>query len=153
MKTTFTTGTGTARAARWMIVDDNAAILEMMHDIVERFTDASIECFNSPLTALAAFTAEPEAFELVITDFEMPGMNGMELCRELHAAAPAARVILATGSGLISDEAAAQEGFCGLLPKPFPFALLERTLAAAGVGRISANSATSFNQRPTLTMA
>jgi CheY-like chemotaxis protein len=149
MKTTFTS-TEAASRSRWMIVDDNESILEMMHAIVARFTDASIECFNSPLAALAAFTAEPEAFELVITDFEMPGMNGVELCHELHAASPAAKIILATGSGLMSDEAAAHEGFCGLLQKPFPFATLQRVLDAAGVGKISKNS---FNQRAALTTA
>lgn len=120
---------------RWMIVDDNEEILLLMRDIAAQFSDAEIECFNSPHAALAAFGAAPENFELVITDFEMPGMNGVELCRRLRAISSAAKILLATGSGLVSEEAAAHEGFCGLLHKPFPFEVLQRALANIGVGR------------------
>jgi CheY-like chemotaxis protein len=77
----------------------------------------------------------PEEFELVITDFEMPLMSGLELCRRLIAISPAAKILLATGSGIISEEAAGHEGFCGLLHKPFPFEALQRALADIGVGR------------------
>jgi CheY-like chemotaxis protein len=136
---------------RWMIVDDNEEILLLMRDIAAQFSDAEIECFNSPHAALAAFGAAPENFELVITDFEMPGMNGVELCRRLRAISSAAKILLATGSGLVSEEAAAHEGFCGLLHKPFPFASLQRALAAAGLLEIPAENNPEKNAA--LTMA
>jgi CheY-like chemotaxis protein len=134
---------------RWMIVDDNEEILSLMREIAAQFSDADIVCFNSPQAALAAFEAAPENFELVITDFEMPGMNGVELCRRLHAISPTAKIILATGSGLVSDEAAAHEGFCGLLHKPFPFAALQNILKSIGVGKFSEN----FLARPAVLAA
>ena len=68
---------------RWMLVDDNENLLAMMSAVMENLTSATIEGFGSPLTALAAFVAAPEKYELVITDFEMPGMDGVELCRRL----------------------------------------------------------------------
>ena len=43
------------------------------------------------------------------------------------------KILLVTGSGLVSEESAAHEGFCGLLHKPFPFAALQCALAAAGM--------------------
>jgi len=132
--------TETASRPRWMIVDDNEDILLLMRDIAAQFSDAEIVCFNSPQAALAAFGAAPENFELVITDFEMPGMNGVELCHRLRAISPAAKILLATGSGLVSEEAAANEGFCGLLHKPFPFAVLRNILESIGVGKIFKNS-------------
>ncbi len=117
----------------WMIVDDNEDILSLMREAAARFSHARIVCFDSPRAALAAFEAGPELFELVITDFEMPGMDGVELCRRLRAILPSAKILLTTGSDLVSEETAAHEGFCGLLPKPFPFATLRRVLKGIGV--------------------
>jgi CheY-like chemotaxis protein len=129
-----------AASPRWMIVDDNEEILSLMREITAQFSGSEIVCFNSPQAALAAFEAAPENFELVITDYEMPGMNGLELCRRLRAISPSAKIILATGSGLVSEEAAAHEGFCGLLHKPFPFAALQNILKSAGLGKFSESS-------------
>jgi CheY-like chemotaxis protein len=133
-------GRGRQATPRWMIVDDNEEILLLMRDIAAQFSDAEIVCFNSPHAALAAFGAAPENFELVITDFEMPGMNGVELCHRLRAILPSVKILLTTGSGLVSAETAANEGFCGLLHKPFPFASLQRALAAAGLLEIQAEN-------------
>jgi CheY-like chemotaxis protein len=130
----------TENARRWMIVDDNEEILTLMREIAAQFSDAEIACFNSPQAALAAFEAAPENFELVITDFEMPGMNGVELCHRLRVISPTIKILLATGSGLVSEEAATHEGFCGLLHKPFPFAVLQRVLENIGVGKIFRNA-------------
>jgi len=127
------------RRPRWMVVDDNQDILMLIRDIVARFSDVDIECFNSPQDALAAFEAEPEAFDFVITDLEMPGMSGIELSRRLRALSPSLRILLSTGSELLSDEEAAQKGFCGLLRKPFPLAALQNALEPATL-KFSGNS-------------
>ena len=142
-----------AKTARplWMIVDDNEDILWLMREMAASFSNAEIVCFNSPQAALAAFKSEPESFELVITDFEMPEMNGVELCHRLRAILPTVKILLATGSGVISEEAARDEGFCGLLHKPFPFASLQRALAAAGMLKgVAENNSKQF---AALTMA
>lgn len=123
----------TTENKRWMLVDDNADILEMMSALAENLTDAEIECFNSPVAALAAFADAPEKYEVVITDFEMPGMDGVELCRRMLALAPTQKIILATGSGFFTEAAARRAGFSGQLNKPFPIERLRATLAEAGV--------------------
>ncbi len=121
----FTNPTGT----RWMIVDDNEDILRMMSAVLENFTSAEIECCNSPQSALAAFIRSPDSYELVITDFEMPGMDGVELCRRLHTISPAQKIFLATGSGFFTEAAARHAGFSALLNKPFPLTALKAALA------------------------
>lgn len=113
----------------WMIVDDNPDTLRMMSALLENLTSAEIECFNTPQAALAAFADAPERYELVITDFEMPGMDGVELCRRLRAISPAQKIFLATGSGFFTEAAARHAGFSALLNKPFPLALLKAALA------------------------
>ena len=124
---------------RWMIVDDDRDILSLIRDIVARFGNVDVECFNSPQDALAAFEAEPGAFDFVITDLEMPGMSGIELSRHLRALSPSLRILLSTGSEILSDEEAAQKGFCGLLRKPFPLAALQNALEPATL-KFSQNS-------------
>ena len=49
-------------AKRWMLVDDNEEFLMMISAMVENLTGATIECHNLPISALAAFMAEPEAY-------------------------------------------------------------------------------------------
>lgn len=123
----------TTENKRWMLVDDNADILEMMSALVENLTDAEIERFNSPQAALAAFADAPNQYELVITDYEMPGMDGIKLCRRLRELAGGLKVFLATGSGFFTEEAATRAGFLGLLNKPFHQEELSAMLAGAGV--------------------
>ena len=101
----------TTEAKHWMLVDDNVAILELVSALVENLTDAPIERFDSPQAALAAFANAPEKYAVVITDFEMPGMDGVELCRRMLVLAPAQKIILATGSGFFTEAAARHAGF------------------------------------------
>ena len=49
----FTSETTTRR---WMLVDDNAEILNVLSALLPHFTDAVLECHTSPVAALAAYT-------------------------------------------------------------------------------------------------
>ena len=129
MPTPFTT----IATKRWMLVDDSPDMLLMLAAILRNLTDAEIECHDAPGSALAAFAAAPECYELVITDFEMPGMDGVELCQRLHEISPAQKILLATGSGFFTEAVVRRAGFCALLNKPFPLATLRSALAAAEV--------------------
>jgi CheY-like chemotaxis protein len=113
---------------RWMVVDDNEIFLEFAASTLERMTGGGIVRFSSSIDALGAFAAMPEQFPLVITDLEMPEMNGVELCRRIRALSRDANVLLMTGSTSISNEQALEWGFCGLLPKPFSTADLNRAV-------------------------
>ena len=118
---------------RWLLVDDNEDMLAMLSALLERVTSVNIECHKTPQSALAAFRAAPAQYELVITDFQMPGMDGVQLCHRLLQIAPEQKMILATGSGYFSPEAARQAGFRALLNKPFPLSDLTAALEAAGI--------------------
>jgi CheY-like chemotaxis protein len=125
----------TAQVGRqhWMIVDDNKKVLSLMRSVIAQFTDVDLHCFYSPHAALATFTAAPEAFDFIITDLEMPGMSGIELGSRLRKLSPAIKVLLSTGSGILTEAEAVQRGFCGLLLKPFPFGSLRHALDRAGL--------------------
>ncbi len=69
--------------------------------------------------ALDALLAGEQHFELVITDFNMPGMSGLEVAQTIRDARPDLPVIVV--SGYITDELRAQAAEAGvreLISKP-----------------------------------
>ncbi len=130
---TTSLSTNAPRPARWMIVDDNADLLALMQAMLAQIYDGSVDCFSSPADALAAFADKPDQYEVVITDYEMPGMDGIQLGRRLHERARDLKIFLATGSGFFTTATAARAGFLGLLNKPFHLEELRAMLAGAGV--------------------
>jgi len=127
-------------AKRWMVVDDDEGSLAYMREMVSKLGVKQIECFSNGKEALAAFKAAPESYELVITDFQMPGMDGVELSRRILTIYPRTKVLLMTGSNLFNDEVAAREGFSGFLKKPFHVTALQRVLDAIAAGKFSTDS-------------
>jgi DNA-binding NtrC family response regulator len=115
--------------ARWMVVDNDTDALDIVARLLAAVSDAEICSFPSPWQALDAIIAAPETFQLVVTDLEMPGMNGIDFRRQVQLVAPALKVLLTTGSGMFTDETARESGFCGLLCKPFSIGALKETLA------------------------
>jgi len=68
---------------------------------------------------LQAFEADPDAFDVVVTDLTMPGLTGTELTARLHAIRPDLPVILTTGfSDSIDEQTARELGFRKYFLKP-----------------------------------
>lgn len=124
--------TETTSRRRWLLVDDNEEILFLMQETVAQIFGVEATACLSPWDALAAFRAAPDEFQCVITDLEMPLMDGVELCRRLHAISPGITVLLATGSHYVTAEEARLRGFSGLLTKPFSPFTLHREIFLAG---------------------
>jgi two-component system, cell cycle sensor histidine kinase and response regulator CckA len=138
MKTENSSG---PNSKRWMLVDDDEGALSLMRQMVLKLGVTEIECFNNAKDALSAFKAAPGSFEMVITDFQMPRMDGIELSRKLLRLDPKIKILLMTGGNLIDDGAAADKGLCGLLRKPFQFETLQHALLAIAMGQFSTSSA------------
>lgn len=119
--------------SQWIVVDDNRGILQVVSTILQLMTNARIRCFESADEALKAFELHQNDVSLVITDLEMPSMNGLELCHELRSRRPDVKVLLMTGNHTALDSSSAKlMGFCGLIYKPFLPTDLRNTLEDAG---------------------
>ena len=57
----------------------------------------TVKAVGNATDALAEFYRDTSRFDLVITDFDMPGTNGAELAREIHATEPELPVIMVSG--------------------------------------------------------
>lgn len=108
-----------------MLVDDEALLLEMTGKVLQRL-GYTVTRVGDGRQALELFRAEPQRYDLVITDQTMPGLTGMDLAARLLALRPELPVLLCTGySAGISEEKVVQAGLKGLLYKP----LLRKDLA------------------------
>ncbi|MEP6503998.1 MAG: CHASE domain-containing protein, partial [Betaproteobacteria bacterium] len=92
---------------RVLVVDDDPAMVLMVDGLLKR-AGYRVTVYEQPVAALARVVADPSAFDIVVTDFNMPEMNGMELATALARIAPELPVIIT--SGFISDEMRQQAG-------------------------------------------
>jgi len=82
---------------RVLYVDDEAMLVFLVTRALEKLGIAT-QGFASADEALAAFGREPHAFDLVLTDFTMPGsMSGLDLAQAVLAIRPDAPVVIASG--------------------------------------------------------
>jgi CheY-like chemotaxis protein len=101
---------------RVLVVDDEPAIRKIFELILS--PDYPLSSVESAEKALEVFRRQP--FPLVITDKNLPGMDGLELARQLKKLSPDTEVVLITGYG--SKEAAIEAVSSGVslfLEKPF----------------------------------
>ena len=107
----------TMSKARILIVDDDPDLLRLLTFRLEG-ADYAVDSADSAERALARLSvATPQ---LVITDLQMSGMDGMALFENIHKNNPALPVIILTAHGTIPDAVAAtQRGVFGYLTKPF----------------------------------
>ncbi len=115
------------RGQHLLLVDDEAPIARSGQMLLERL-GYRVSMFTHPEAALAAFWAAPDQFDALITDHQMPGMNGLELGRRLRAARPDLPVFIASGFADTRPDLLRAEGVAALLPKPFEIAELARVL-------------------------
>ncbi|MCD4722549.1 MAG: PAS domain S-box protein [Desulfobacula sp.] len=101
-----------------MFVDDEIDILVTSQKILES-QGYKVATFQDGISALQAFTKNPDFFDLVITDMTMPQMAGDELAVNILRIQKEIPIILCTGfSETMSEEKAASLGIKGFLLKP-----------------------------------
>ena len=111
-----------------LFVDDEAAIITMGKRMLERL-GYQVTSRTSSLEALEAFRANPDRFDLVITDMAMPNMPGDKLSTELIKIRSDIPVLLCTGfSENISEKKAASLGIKGFILKPIVMKDLARKI-------------------------
>ncbi|GAB7218961.1 nitrogen regulation protein NR(I) [Vibrio comitans] len=99
------------------VVDDDSSIRWVLE---KTLSNANIKCetFADAESVLSAL--EREVPDVIISDIRMPGMDGLELLKQIQIAAPELPVIIMTAhSDLDAAVKAYQEGAFEYLPKPF----------------------------------
>lgn len=121
---------------RVLIVEDNPTNRIVLREMLERLGQQVTE---APDGVSALEVAGRRAFDLVLMDISMPGMDGLECTRALRAGpGGAARIVGLTAHGAPEElRRFAAEGLADVLVKPMTFAALRAVLAgtpgAAGI--------------------
>ena len=103
---------------RLLLVDDEPSSLDLLTKMLA--SEYSIVSATDAIGALDMLRGNPSTYDLLISDLNMPGMDGLTLIREVRRISARLPIIIVTG---FSTEASAIEavnlGVAGYLLKPF----------------------------------
>lgn len=113
------------KPTRVLVVDDVPEVRAVYQRL---FLRVGMEVFTAENGVRALDVIRREAPAVVVTDIDMPEMNGLELCREIRgdAALSAIAVVVLTGGG--EQHRAVEAGCHAVLEKPCPRDLLIETV-------------------------
>lgn len=118
------------RRLRVLVVDDDPVLLRLYQVKISGWPMApEVSVTNNAITALMMIGRHNP--DLLVTDLQMPGMDGFHMLRVLRETAEMTDTAIVVVSGLAADEIAQRGGIpedIAVLPKPIPF---ERLLAIA----------------------
>jgi CheY-like chemotaxis protein len=103
---------------RILLIDDEEQIIDIEQQILERL-GYHVTPKTDSQEALEEFAAQPDRFDLVITDMTMPKMTGDQLARRMMDIKPQIPVILCTGfNETITEKKALAMGIVKFVMKP-----------------------------------
>ncbi len=136
---------------RILFVDDEPIVGRSTEELLKRLGYTVTRCGQSE-EALARFRQTPRDFDLIITDWAMPGMSGTELISAMREIKPDIPILLMSGfvSNLV-EKTAKTMGIGEILVKPVNPELLAQTvdlvlLRAARAGSVKSTPASSRGQ-------
>ena len=109
-----------------MVIDDSIDLLEI---VKINFSKKGIDgfFFDNPIHAIEQFKKHTESIGLVLIDYLMPEMNGLEVFRALKKYKPEIKAIIITGyaKDIIKSK---EEGILEILQKPLDFTYLNNLI-------------------------
>ena len=101
-----------------LFVDDEEILAKLGRRILEK-RGYEVTIFIYSVEALKRFCKTPYKFDLVITDYNMPQMNGGQLAIKIKKNRKNLPVILATGCRDFTEDNLTEWGIDGLIVKPY----------------------------------
>jgi two-component system chemotaxis response regulator CheY len=105
---------------RVLLVDDNGSVRTLTRQMLRRMSVTSIREADDGDSALEIFRATPMSFDLIICDWNMPAVSGMEVCKQVRVERPDLPFLLVTGRSDADSVILAKEtGVSAYITKPF----------------------------------
>ncbi|MFV0490250.1 MAG: PAS domain-containing protein [Pseudorhodobacter sp.] len=98
-----------------LLVDDQVDVLAVLTAFLES-AGAEVAATNDPEDVLASVQEFPDAWDLLVTDFDMPGLTGAELAERIRAVAPELPIVLVTALAGVAGRS--DEAFTTVIGKP-----------------------------------
>ncbi|HZZ73688.1 MAG TPA: sigma-54 dependent transcriptional regulator [Pirellulales bacterium] len=125
----ISTMAASAMRGRVLVVDDHSQARESIADVL-RHVGHQVQCLASAIEALTI--VEDESFDVIITDLQMPGMDGLEFIRNLERRRQGAQTVMITAHASVASAVEAmRHGAFDYIEKPFDVDQLEQLVARA----------------------
>ena len=112
-----------------LLVDDDDLALKSMQLVLKQLGHRVTAC-DSPLEALSCLTLTREEYDVVVTDFAMPRMSGIEFAEKVRQLKPHLSIVLITGdAGKVDEENAHGGSIAAFIDKPVNAKQLDSVLA------------------------
>ena len=111
-----------------LVIDDQPLLRDVLAEFLELLGHEADLAADGP-EGLARF--DPSVHQLVLTDFLMPGLTGLEVAEAIRARGCTTPIVMISGFAKPDDERRAVEAGLRSVRKPVAFAEFEATLAAA----------------------
>jgi DNA-binding NtrC family response regulator len=85
------------------VVDDERDIMSLFTDALSQIGDASVFGFIDSTLALEHFKLHQLDYSLILSDYRMPTMNGMELLKKVKAINPSVKTVLTSAFEVNED--------------------------------------------------
>jgi signal transduction histidine kinase len=116
---------------RILFVDDEHVLAELGEQMLEPL-GYKVTTQTKSIEAVKTFKAQPEKFDLVVTDMTMPDMTGFELAGKLLEIRPDLPIILCSGfSEMVTEEKAKAIGIRELVMKPIDLIEMAKIVSRA----------------------
>ena len=110
-----------------LVVDDDADVRSLFSDALRR---GGLQVLEAESGSEALRLARTASLAFVVIDIEMPGLDGLELCRRLRRSPATAKlpIVVVSGSAVLQEDDATAAGCDVVLAKPCSPALLLATI-------------------------
>lgn len=114
-----------------LVVDDDEMIAHMGEEILLHLGYRAEVMFGA-LEALRKFRRHQRDYDLLIADYNLPGMNGLQLAEQIQIHRPGIPFILMSGDDFaVSPNARERCGISGILQKPFTIAEVRKAVTSS----------------------
>ena len=111
--------------ARMLVVDDNHVIRIVVSQMLSRL-GYEVSSADSGENGLSIFLKNK--FDIVLSDYEMPGMDGVAFACSIKKSSPRTRVVIMTGAGKETVFSRKSTAVDEVISKPFTLAEIDETI-------------------------
>lgn len=112
-----------------LLIDDEPMVTDICEMMLIRLGHKVIKA-HSGFEGIKIYEANNARIDLIISDFNMPGMNGQEVFDTLRVMDHGVKVLLSSGGPLAAEEeVVVSKGFNGFLKKPYSINTLSNKIA------------------------
>ena len=108
---------------RILVADDDEGVRALMVEVLEVY-DYEIDAVENGVEAIKCI--DNKIYDLIITDYMMPEMDGLEFTQKIKAKYPSIPILIVTATGPVQD--LLKNGATACISKPFEIAELQSTI-------------------------